>query len=540
MAMQLLTRLRIFERAVLICGPYVALAIWLLQTQRLPSVAGFLVAVAVTWMLIAAATRNWRRFLLWQFPLFLLSLAFAAYTLSYGSLPGYGLAYVLTTSSLEEFSGFFSIWAGEKLLLLTLLAAILYLWLAWRTPPVLIFARHPSARRWCALAGTAALGAFAALHADAMIDGVAADPLIGSTLFIAGPLHRVNVALAATAFPKVPYGATRITANEVHILIIGESARRDSWSAYGYERSTTPYLDSLKDEAILLRHAVADANLTVFAVPMLLTGMRPEEFDLSAVHGNLVDLAKEAGYSTSWLTNQDPGIGTLVGMAADRSVNSGHLAQAFGGTVRLDEALLPAFEQEIRRGNAPRFIVLHVMGSHWEYYRRYPPAFARFGLSETYRHVSPMALWHARSAVDAYDNSVLYSDWLLHQIIEQARTLRVPVTVTYISDHGEDLYTLDGIAGHGINQYTQHEFAIPAFVWTNATYQKVHPDRVAAIKANATKEIRSHDLFFSLAQIMGISWPGFRTVSSFASPAFVSDTHGKVIAGGTLMDAVSD
>src|SRR3954471_20531109 len=65
-------------------------------------------------------------------------------------------------------------------------------------------------------------------------------------------------------------------------------------------RSTTPYMDKLKNEAIFLQDAVADANLTFWSVPIILTGITPEQFTTAPIRGNIVDLAKEAGYSTTW------------------------------------------------------------------------------------------------------------------------------------------------------------------------------------------------------------------------------------------------
>ena len=71
---------------------------------------------------------------------------------------------------------------------------------------------------------------------------------------------------------------------------------------------------------ILFKNAVADANVTVCAVPILLTGMSPSRFDMKAVRGNLVDLAGEAGYTTAWLMNQDPHISLLTGVHAEQMV----------------------------------------------------------------------------------------------------------------------------------------------------------------------------------------------------------------------------
>ena len=114
--------------------------------------------------------------------------------------------------------------------------------------------------------------------------------------------------------------------------------------------------------------------------------------------------------------------------------------------------------------------------------------------------------------MNAYDDTIAYTDWLLEQVIEQARKLTVPATVTYYADHGEDLYALDGNAGHGTPTYDKHQFEVPAFIWMNAAYRAVtfHPDQAQAITAKSNKAIRSHNLFDSLADIMGIQWPGAR------------------------------
>ena len=131
-----------------------------------------------------------------------------------------------------------------------------------------------------------------------------------------------------------------------------------------------------------------------------------------------------------------------------------------------------------------------------------------------YRHTGFAALNEKSDprVLDSYDNSVAYTDWFLGQIIRQARQLTVPATVTYIADHGEDLYALDGNTGHGTATYTQHQFDIPAFIWMNGPFRDAHPDKVRAILLNAGKEIRSHNVFYSMADLMGIQWPG-------ASPA---------------------
>jgi glucan phosphoethanolaminetransferase (alkaline phosphatase superfamily) len=306
-------------------------------------------------------------------------------------------------------------------------------------------------------------------------------------------------------------------------------------SVYGYQRHTTPYLEKLQGEAIFFRHAVADANYTARVVPILLTRMSPTGFDLSNVRGNIVDLAREAGYSTAWLMNQDPHVSLMAGIHADRMVYPPTVPTLVGGNLPLDGSLLPLLQREIERQGKQRFIGLHVIGSHWEYDSRYPPTFERFGSGKGLNYLSVLSQKADQRIVDAYDNSVLYTDWFLGQVIEQVRKLSIPASVTYFADHGEDLFSLDGNAGHGTANYTRHQFDIPAFVWVNPAYRAAHPEKVQALLQNADKEIRSHNVFCSVADLMGIHWPAASPTESFASASFAPDLQTAHFAGDAMV-----
>lgn len=515
--------------------PLAALMIWLGKAKPWQSLAALLASILLAMLLVAVGVRTWRRFFLIQYPIVLLGAAFATYTLTYDSLPGDFIAYVLATSSWDEFRGFLSIWQGERLLLAAVALTTAYLLVALWAPRRPIFSGGNSRIRLGLLGATLILSALAASRPDALIDGVAANPLVGTAFFIARPLAHARSAVNGTAIVKVPYGASRAPAEEVHVLVIGESARRDSWSVYGYQRDTTPYLEKLRGEAIFFKNAVADANFTVVAVPILLTGMSPGHFSMDSIKGNLVDLAKEAGYSTAWLMNQDPHISLLVGIHADRMVYPPSLSTLTAGRLPLDETLLPELRREIARPGAARFIGVHVIGSHWMYDSRYPARFERFGSGKGLTYMSAISQGSDPRLLNAYDNSVAYTDWFLEQIIEQARKLSVPATVTFFADHGEDLYALDGSAGHGTANYSKHQFDIPAFVWMNSAYREAHPDKALAMAGNADKEIRSHNVFYSMADLMGIHWPRALSSESFASPDFAADSLDPFVAGGKLV-----
>jgi glucan phosphoethanolaminetransferase (alkaline phosphatase superfamily) len=332
---------------------------------------------------------------------------------------------------------------------------------------------------------------------------------------------------------KRTYGATRNAAHEVHVLVIGESSRRDSWSLYGYPRQTTPHLASLNGEAIFFANALSDANVTVFAVPLLLTGIDPEQFNAQAVRGNLIDLAKEAGYWSGWLANQDAGISFLVGIDANEVSYTKVVAKPAYVVYPPDEVLLAEFDRQLARHDGALFIGMHTYGSHAPYPNRFPEAFAHFSSTPG---ESPQARSSDQQVLDAYDDAIRYTDWFLGELVNRLRKLGVPATLTYVSDHGEELSALDGRSGHGLGSYSPRAFEIPAFVWMNEAYRSAHPDKIGALAANAGKTIRSHDFFYSVADLMGIKWPGAVPQRSFASPKFTPDTASRYFAAGKLVE----
>jgi len=533
-------RVSLCALSVLRAAPLAVMIAWASQEQPLRLVVSIAVSGFVEAYLLAAVFRTWRGFFLAGLPFFLLGCLYASYTLMYGSQPGRSLAYILLTTSWEELVGFLGLPQSRPPLLGLIALTSLYLILSLRLARRLWIESDvkPLAVR-ISLALTLLATIYAATYPNDLIDGIAASPTTGTAMFFASTVPRANQTLHGTEIVKMPYHAHRHGGEEVHILVIGESVRRDSWSAYGYARPTTPYLDSLRGEAFFLQRAVADANLTTWSVPILLTGQTPTQFSIGStegIHGNLVDLAKEAGYDTAWLLNQDITISIAVGMSPDRLIYPPDFKANLLDRHALDEGLLPGLHRELARTGHARFIGIHMMGSHWEYYRRYPASFQRFGSPGGLNTLSIFTRGAIQTRVtDSYDNTVLYSDWFLKQVIESARGLTVPATVTFFPDHGEDLEQFDGTSGHGAPQYTRHAFEIPAFVWMNAAYRKAHSDKVAGLQANISRQIRTHDVFGTMADLMGISWPGAKPSRSFASDQFVPDTNEKFAAGGVLV-----
>jgi glucan phosphoethanolaminetransferase (alkaline phosphatase superfamily) len=529
----------------LYAAPAMTVAVWAWRARAPRSAVAAVIAFVLLALLFAFITRTWRRFFFVQYPICLVGVAFALYTIAFGMPPGQTLAGILAATSPEELWGFVGMPQGRVLVMLLAAWSLCYLASAWVAPAGRIFEGGGDRLARIAVVLLVPAAAFAATNPSQLIDGMALEPLVGSAIFFGDDIPMVKAEMRGSAIHKIPYGAHRSGPEEVHVLIVGESMRRDSLSVYGYGRQTTPFLDSLKNEAIFLQDMTADANLTSWAVPIMLTGMSPDAYDIGKVRGNIFDLAREGGYRTVFLANQDINIAAIVGVDADLVESPIDLSRNINGRLTHDGEMLPAFRREVARSGKSRFIGIHMMGSHWEYYNRYPQDFQHFGSSKKIGALSMLSIFLAGSdndatVADAYDNSLLYTDSVLRQIIERARQLSVPATVTFVPDHGEDIQLLDGGSGHGGPTYTSHSFAIPAFVWANDAYRKAHPDIIAALKMNAAKPIRTHNVFYTVADLMGIQFPAAAATQSFASEKFVPDQVMKYIAGGVLVDGLKD
>ena len=81
------------------------------------------------------------------------------------------------------------------------------------------------------------------------------------------------------------------------------------------------------------------------------------------------------------------------------------------------------------------FIVFHTYGSHFNYKERYPEEFAKFQPA----NATEVEYKNKDQLINAYDNSVLYTDYFLHSLIGILKNSGADATMIYSPDHGEDL-----------------------------------------------------------------------------------------------------
>jgi glucan phosphoethanolaminetransferase (alkaline phosphatase superfamily) len=293
---------------------------------------------------------------------------------------------------------------------------------------------------------------------------------------------------------------------QVYVLVIGESSRRDHWQLFGYQRATNPELTKIPN-LVSIPNMVTSWPVSLSAIPLLLTRKPITDTKMSWKEASIIRAMQEAGFDTWWISNQlpmgkfDSPVSTYA-LEASHTIYLNHVSMHSAGSY--DEVLLQPLRDVLQKTHGDLFIVLHMMGSHLSYDMRYPAAFKRF--QPTYDDTNSSVLPGHRFT-NSYDNTILYTDHVLAQVIGILRNSGAMTAMYYASDHGEALLTPTcSRAGHGIG--TRYEFEIPALFWYSDTYAATFPERLSVLRSNADKPTLSADTFESLIDMAGVDFPG--------------------------------
>lgn len=220
--------------------------------------------------------------------------------------------------------------------------------------------------------------------------------------------------------------------NLVVVLAIGESSRRKNFSLYGYDREdTNPVLR--KTSGLHTLNAIAKRGSTLYALPQIL-----EKNEIK-----LPTIVAKAGVPTACYVNY-----TLYDNCA--SVGETEVSHCRHGGRCYDEDVIPLLEENLKtRVDGYGFVVLHLGGgSHGPTYKdRHPPEFRKF--EPTCDDADVANRCTIEQLYNSYDNTILYVDYVLGEIIQTLDRSGVPYVFIYLSDHGESLME-DGLLFHGM------------------------------------------------------------------------------------------
>jgi glucan phosphoethanolaminetransferase (alkaline phosphatase superfamily) len=311
---------------------------------------------------------------------------------------------------------------------------------------------------------------------------------------------------SVTQLSSFKFQATRTLAmpqRQVYVLVLGESSRRNHWQLFGYERETNPSLSQLRN-LVPIPDMLTSWPESVHAIPVALTRKPITDVQLSWNEPSILRGMEEAGIETWWISNQMP-LGKFDSPVSVYAREAQHMVflnhSSFSGGGSYDDALIAPLRNALSRNTSDLFIVLHMMGSHLRYDARYPAEFKGFKPTITDPEESD------DSVRNSYDNTVLYTDYVLAQVIRVLDESNLIGALLFESDHGETLPTERCfIAGHGIG--SRYDFQVPAFLWYSNAYAAAFPERIAAFRANATNRTLSASTFESLIDMAGVIFPG--------------------------------
>ncbi|CAB1222829.1 phosphoethanolamine transferase [Acinetobacter bouvetii] len=292
------------------------------------------------------------------------------------------------------------------------------------------------------------------------------------------------------------------------LLVVGETARAESFSLNGYGKNTNPELSKLN--VINFNQVSSCGTATAVSVPCMFSGMPRKDYDeqLASHREGLLDIAQRAGYKVTWIDNNSGCKGTC------NRVEQYQIPQQLkdkwcdkSGDCH-DEILVDSLKTYLaaipESDKTPRLIVLHQMGSHGPaYYQRSTTAFQPFKPSCDTNAIQGCS---RTELLNSYDNSIVYTDHVLSSLIQVLKGNSAYQTgFWYLSDHGESTGE-HGLYLHG-SPYAiapTQQTHIPMLMWFSPEWAEQNSAQITCLAAQKSKELSQDNLFPSLLSLLDV------------------------------------
>ncbi|HEB7545499.1 phosphoethanolamine transferase [Campylobacter coli] len=240
------------------------------------------------------------------------------------------------------------------------------------------------------------------------------------------------------------------------VLVVGETARAANYSLGGYTKNDTNFYTN-KNNVVFFDNFSSCGTATAVSLPCMFSLSKRQNYSSSEYQENVMDILQKTGVKASWIDNNS---GKCKGVC-DRLSDKQQLSSDW------DENLLPSLKERLGNLDTQNIIVLHLQGSHGPaYYKRYPSEFKKFTPTCDTNELSKCA---SEALINTYDNTLLYTDYLLSEIIELLKEKKdYESSLLYLSDHGESLGE-NGIYLHGMPYAIapRHQTHIPVIFWSS-------------------------------------------------------------------------
>ncbi|MBP3409249.1 MAG: phosphoethanolamine transferase [Bacteroidaceae bacterium] len=306
------------------------------------------------------------------------------------------------------------------------------------------------------------------------------------------------------------------------MFVLGESATRDYMSAFsGTKVDTTPWMRTMLEDE---RHCTAFPNAyschvrTVQVLEKSLTEFNQYDGGEFFSSCSIVDIAHKLGMKVHWYSNQGyvGDVDTPVTLVANTSdVAKWTMQDKANQKTPYDEVLLDYLDEvDPTKDN---FLVLHLMGNHFNFINRYPEDCRMWGKAEEHDNVTE------------FNNSLHYTDATIKRFFEYAKEHLNLQAMVYMSDHGcTPTNSRRRVPSDFVNS------RIPLMTWLSDEYIDIHPERAAALKSNSSK-YWTNDLFYELmCGIFDIESDHFKKKNSLAHTDYCHTRESLTIMEGEI------
>ncbi len=273
------------------------------------------------------------------------------------------------------------------------------------------------------------------------------------------------------------------------VLVIGESARRQNFSLYGYDKNTNPLLSIT--ENLFHFNANSSATYTTAGVKSIL-----DHKETSDLYEILPNYLYRNDVEVIWRTTNWGEPPVHIKNYQDRAFLQANCKEDY---CHYDEVLLNGLKEQILASKKNKIlIVLHTSTSHGpSYNKKYPPQFEEF--TPVCQSVE-LANCSQAELINAYDNTIVYTDYILHKTIESLKQLDFfKSTMLFVSDHGESLGEKN-LYMHGIPMSIapKEQYEIPFIVWVSDSSKK---------KVKKLETLSQYHVFHSVLNFLHIESP---------------------------------
>jgi len=281
----------------------------------------------------------------------------------------------------------------------------------------------------------------------------------------------------------------------VVLLVVIDALAAGHVSHLGYDRLTTPNLDTLAEEGVSFEQAITSATYTVASIPSIHTARLPDRHGLTWYRHRLpeeevtlAELMREAGYSTVGfigVSNGGPTYGNQQGFDRFEEIYlgpGGEGAEVFehnGRVVHMPKAneYVPAVAGVLDDLAADEsvFLYLHFLEPHAPYdppasfKARFVDQRSRTPYKEGDRERIRRALGRGEltpglkeGTIRLYDSNIAWVDHNLGLILDllRERGLHDGALIVVTSDHGEAFWQHEGVTSHGRSLF-EEEARVP-------------------------------------------------------------------------------